>query len=132
MPVTRLTADQKIARAREIYDKLNRQEYEGLADYFTEDASWHGFIVGDVKGRQAIQAALEKYESLRPTFELHDVLASDEHVVTLHEVTLKKGDVTAHTRQVLVGHWTDDGKIAQLWTVGNPQDLASFRLPGDS
>jgi ketosteroid isomerase-like protein len=126
MPVTKLTPDQKIARAREIYDKLNRQDYAGLADYFTEDATWQGFIVGDIKGRQAIQATLVKFESLHPSFKVHDVLANDDHVVTLHEMTVKKGDATAQTRQVLVAHWTDDGKIEQLWTVGNPQDVAPF------
>ncbi len=124
MPATQLTQQEKVARVRETYDRLNRSDFAGSADMFAEDGIWHGFLIGEVKGRPAIKAAYERLKSLNASWELHDVLASGDHVVALHELTVKKGDKTAHSRQVMVAHLNADGQISELWTITNPQELA--------
>lgn len=126
MSVTRLTADQKVAIVRDVYDRLNRGDIDGLDDAFVDDAAWHGFVSGDLVGKPAIKAGLARMAEFNAKFKLHDVLVSDEHSVSLHEMTLRKGDTTATARQAIVCHVTDDGKIIELWTMGNPQDVAAF------
>src|SRR5579864_2305388 len=122
MPATQLTQQEKVARIREAYDKLNQGDFAGTADFFAEDGIWHGFLIGEVKGRPAIKAAWERLKSLNASWELHDVLANDDHVIALHELTVKKGDKTAHAKQVMVGHLNADGQIRELWTITNPQE----------
>lgn len=125
MPATTLTVDQKLARVRQTYDKLTRGDYEGAAEEFTDNAAWHGFLVGDIKGKAAIKGAFEKLKQLNPTWQLHDALANDEHVVALHEIRVTAGGKTAQARQAMVTHMSPDGKIEEMWTMGNPQDLAA-------
>lgn len=129
MPVTKLTPEQKVARVRDAYDKLSRRDFSGALEAFSDDAAWHGFIAGDVKGKSAIKGGLDRLASLDTTWKLHDVLANDQHVVALHEIKVSKGGTTAQTRQAMVAHISDDGKISELWTMGNPQDLAAFLAP---
>jgi ketosteroid isomerase-like protein len=124
MPVTKLTPEQKIARVKTAYTKLSRGEISGAIDGFAEDATWDGFVVGKVHGRQQIKEGLGKLTSLSPQFDLHDVLANDDHVVALQTVTVKKDGKTFETRQVIVAHVDEDGKLKEVWTIGNPQDLA--------
>jgi ketosteroid isomerase-like protein len=129
MSVTKLTADQKAAIVRDVYDRLNRGDFDALDEVFVDDAAWHGFVAGDVRGKAAIKGVLRRMAELNAKFKLHDVLVGDDHSVSLHEMTLTKGDTTATARQAIVTHITDDGKIIELWTMGNPQDVAAFLPP---
>lgn len=113
----KLTAQEKIAKAHKAYDAINRGEAGGD---FTEDAVWHSMNFGEVKGREAIRAAQrrqgEMFDSLY--LDVHDVLVSDDHVVSMMTLRTSRGGQTAEQKLVQVAHVTDDGKVKELWTLG--------------
>jgi ketosteroid isomerase-like protein len=111
----KLTAQEKVAKARAAYDAINRGEAGGD---FTDDAVWHSMLSGEVKGVAAIRAAQQKQREMFDTFRLdvHDVLASDDHVVALTTLKTSKAGESSESRLILVAHVTDYGKVKELWS----------------
>jgi hypothetical protein len=111
----KLTAQEKVAKARAAYEAINRGEAGGE---FAEDAVWHSQVSGEVKGAQAIHDAQRKQREMFDSFQLdvHDVLASDDHVVALTTLKTSKGGESKEDRLILVAHVTDDGKVQELWS----------------
>ena len=70
-------------------------DIKGLEDVLAKDVLWHipgeGQWAGDIRGRDALIAlwtgVADEGSSL--SFDLHDVLANDEHAVALANVTMK-------------------------------------------
>ena len=112
----KLSAQEKVAKARAAYGAINRGEAGGD---FTDDAVWHSMNFGEVKGVQAIKAAQrrqgEMFDSLH--LDVHDILISDAHVVSLMTLKTNKGGQPAEQKLVQVAHVTDDGKVKELWTL---------------
>ena len=47
--------------------------------------------------------------------ELHDVVANDDHLIALLDVTVSKGDETINYRTAEIHHVNADGQITQRW-----------------
>lgn len=87
-----------------------------------DDAIWHTSgrnpLAGDYKGKEAI---FENWARLRQETEafqqdMHAILADDDHVVALVDVTAARGGKTLKGQQVLVFH-VIDGKASEVWAV---------------
>lgn len=104
-----------------------------MNQFFAEDILWHiggtGPLAGDYEGAAEVLGALGKISELssgtiRP--ELHDVLASDGHLVVLVTVHAERAGRKLQLDVVHVIH-AADGKATEIWThSSDPATAAQF------
>lgn len=92
-----------------------------LKQLIAEDAVWHvpgrSQLAGDYRGHDQIFGFFGKLMELTAgTFKVavHDILATDDHVVNLDRLTATRGDKKLDLDLILVVH-PKDGKIAEAW-----------------
>ncbi|HVS04939.1 MAG TPA: nuclear transport factor 2 family protein [Candidatus Dormibacteraeota bacterium] len=121
---TKLTPQQKIDLARKAYEEVNRGNAQ--AGNYAPDAVWHSVIWGDIRGADAIRATLQKQREALDDLKLepHAILADDDHVVALLNMTMRLKGQTIQEKLVQVAHINDQGQIVELWgTGGDPAQL---------
>ena len=105
------------ARIRKALDALNAQDYEGFGALVADDVVWH--IIGSdqpVRGKAAMAEGLGGGSSdFTITAELHDVTASDDHVVALVKAHATRGDKTLDYNTAEIFHLDDEGKVSERW-----------------
>jgi ketosteroid isomerase-like protein len=96
---------------------------------FSEDAVWHlpgsGPLAGDHRGRDAVLAAMRRFEQLSGgtiRIEVHDILANDEHAVALLRATGSRGEKRYDALEMDVYH-IRDGKVTEFWSFAEDQRL---------
>src|SRR5256885_11773907 len=104
---TKLTTEQKIERVRRAFDAFGRGDLQTVGDSFTEDAVWHGRgstkFGKDYKGKRATLANIMEYAQTFQDIkqEVHDILASDNHVAALVTATVtRNGRSEEHTSEL--------------------------------
>jgi uncharacterized protein len=97
------------------------------ATFFAPDIRWHfpgrSPFGGDFHGLEEVMGWLGRsFEASGGTLsiELHDVLASDDHVVALSTTRAQRAGKSLEDNTVQIFHITD-GKAAEVWS--NPSDL---------
>ena len=108
-------------RTRAGLDAFARGDLAALDDLFADDIDWHvpgrSPLAGDYHGKQEVYGFLAKTQELSGgTFrlEVHDVLASDDHVVVLTIGHAERGGTSFTNPGVQVVHFRD-GKLAESW-----------------
>ena len=103
---------------------------EPVRAVLTEDVVWHvpgqNITSGDYRGREDVLALFAKSVQIAvPDFDIHDVDASDDHVVVLMTVRWRRND-TNDTYEGRIGQvfHLDGGRVLEVWTMG--EDLAGF------
>ncbi len=94
---------------------------------FAEDAVWHGGGQ-TIEGREAIGALVgQLIDASGGTLkiDLHDILASDDHVVVLQTTRAQWEGRRLEDNVVYVFHIAD-GKIAEAWFNGDPRVQDEF------
>ena len=103
-------------KVRAAIDALNKEDYEGFGDLVADDVVWH--IIGSsepVRGKAAMAEGLGGGSSdFTITAELHDVTASDDHVVALVKAHATRGDQTLDYNTAEIFH-VKDGKVTERW-----------------
>jgi ketosteroid isomerase-like protein len=96
---------------------------DGVAAFYTPhaicDVQGAGPLTGEYRGHDGVRDSYRKCVELLETLDElrsaeHDVIANDEHVVRLLEVTARKGEVKGEWRIIAVYHVLD-GKIDRKW-----------------
>ena len=104
------------ATVRRAIDALNAGDYEGFGDLVHDDIVWH--IIGSsepVRGKAAMTEGLGRGSSdFTITAELHDVTASDDHVVALVRAHATRGSQTLDYNTAEIFHLRD-GKVSERW-----------------
>jgi ketosteroid isomerase-like protein len=104
------------AQVRRAIDALNKQDYETFGDLVHDDIVWH--IIGSsepVRGKTAMAESLGGGSTdYTITAELHDVTASDDHVVALVRAHATKGAQTFDYNTAEIFHLRD-GKVSERW-----------------
>lgn len=120
---TKLTPEQKIAMARKALEDANRGSVS--PDGFAPDAVMRGSLVGEVRGRDAVVAALKQAPKMFEEFrqEPHAILADQDHVVALVNLKVKSRGQTVEAQQVLVVHTNDQGQVTEMWGMIEPEAL---------
>ena len=95
---------------------------DAISRYFADDLEYHlggdSAVSGDRKGRDALIAAMQRVSDLgiEASYDLHDVVANDEHVVMLISSHLEReGKAPYDQPAVWVAH-VDEGKITEIWS----------------
>ena len=104
------------AKVRAGIEALNRQDYAGFGAMIADDVVWHMIGVPEpVRGKAAMTEGLGGGSSdFTITAELHDITASDDHVVALVRAHATKGDQTLDYNTAEVFHLRD-GLITERW-----------------
>ncbi len=80
---------------------------------------------GDRKGKQEILQQLawipQDYEEFK--IDIHEILASDLHTVTLLSLRSKRHGKVYEDKQAHVAHLTDDGRLKELWIISDTEQL---------
>ena len=106
---------------RRAFDAFASGDVEALGELMEPDSVWHAPgrnpLAGDHRGVEAILGYFARTMELTGgTFrtELHDVVANDEHAVSLFVARGQREGKTLDVRNVLVTH-VRNGKLGETW-----------------
>lgn len=117
---------------RSAYEAMAKGD-PSFADALDDDIIWHESSAGyegDYRGRDQVMALMGKvFEETGveiTTMSIHEVLASDDHVVILHEDTLTRQGRTYVAQYIDVYHMRN-GKATEHWHLAvDPKADAEF------
>src|ERR1700724_3082111 len=118
---TKLNVDQKIDIVRKDFDAFKRGDLQTISDSFSDDIVWHGRgstrFGGDFKGKQATMAQIldfaQTFQDIN--FEIHDIVASQEHVVALVNSSVTRNAKKYPAKKRFSFHYNDAGKTPHTW-----------------
>jgi ketosteroid isomerase-like protein len=102
---------------RHLIELLDRQDIDAVAPYLADDVTWHYIgAAAPVRGKQTLLGALRAERGADWTIraEIHDVTASDDHVVALLRTHATRGDQTLDADTAEIFHVEDD-KVTAHW-----------------
>jgi hypothetical protein len=107
--------------ARKGYKAFSAGDMDTVRTLFAEDIIWHvpgrNPLSGDYKGQGEVFVLFAKtMEMTKGTFklEVHDILANDQHIVTLVVASGQRDGKRMEDRQAHVSH-VENGKITEFW-----------------
>ena len=118
-----------VALLRKGYEAFARGDIAAITDLFAEDMVWHvpgnNLISGEHKGRDAVFAVFAKTVELTGgTFkiDLHDIVANDEHTVSLSRASASRQGKQLDLRGADIYH-IRNGKVTEWWSFVEDQRL---------
>ena len=116
-----MAAKDNIELIRRGYDAFQKGDLAAFDDILADGCVWHvpgrGQLAGAKKGRKAVVEYYAKLGELTAgnfSVELHDVLANDQHVTSLHTTSAQRGGKSFETTEVIVFH-VDGGRVTEGW-----------------
>ena len=104
-----------VTRYREAMDAFNEGDMQRFADMTADDVVWHQIGAPTLHGKQELASSMPGGDvDWQITGELHDAVASDEHLIALVEAHATRGDKTLDYRTAEIMH-VRDGKITERW-----------------
>jgi ketosteroid isomerase-like protein len=117
-----------IQRSQLAYEAFGKGEMATVSDLMADDIVWHvggsSSLAGDYKGKDAVFGFFGKLmETTGGTFklEVHDILANDEHTVTLVTATAERHGKKLDTRQAHISHPDPQGRVKEFWVFDQDQ-----------
>ncbi len=110
---------------RRAEEAFSRRDMDTLRTIWADDIVYHfpgtSFLAGDHKGLDAVLAFFAKLGEMNVQIvEVHDVLASDDHVVALVRGTASRQGEELALNQANIYH-VRDGKIKEAWLLSTDQ-----------
>ncbi|MCA1839032.1 MAG: nuclear transport factor 2 family protein [Actinomycetota bacterium] len=109
---------------KDLYSAFDNADLATIQSSLAEDSVIHfagaGPLAGTYKGKDEVLGLLAEFISRSEgtyKIKIHDVLASDDHVVVLSESTAKRADKELFEQGVEVFH-VKDGQIAEAFFTG--------------
>jgi ketosteroid isomerase-like protein len=112
-----MSAEENARVARELGDAFNSMDMQQLDKLVADDVVWHEIGRAEPRhGKEALRAQAPgggevDYDI---TGEAHDILASDDHAITLVNATATRGDKTLNYRTAEIYH-IRNGQIVERW-----------------
>jgi ketosteroid isomerase-like protein len=133
-----MPAQEDVELVRKGYDAFIAADIEWLNQHLHENVVWHvpghNLLSGDYKGRDPVLAFFAKSVQIAlPEFNIHDVVASDDHVVALLNIVWRRNDsgATHEDRTVQIFHIAG-GQALEVWTMSQDQPGLDQFLGSDS
>lgn len=105
-------------------------DVEWMNEHLHENVVWHSpghnVLSGDYRGRESVLAFFAKTVQVAlPEFDMHDIVASDDHVVAIFTINWRRNDngQTFEDRVAQVFH-VENGQALEVWTM--TEDQAGF------
>jgi ketosteroid isomerase-like protein len=118
-----MSAQEDAELVRRGYEAFIAGDMVWLNEHLHENVVWHNpghnLLSGDYRGRENVLAFFGRTVQIAvPEFDMHDVVASDDHVVVLTATTWRRND-NNETFQDHVGQvfHLDGGKVLEVWTM---------------
>jgi uncharacterized protein len=112
---------------RKGYEAFIAGDMEWMNEHLHENVVWHSpgnnVLSGDYRGRESVLAWFAKTVQVAlPEFDMHDIVASDDHVVALFTIRWRRNDNgdTFEDRNVQVFHIAN-GQAIEVWTMDADQ-----------
>jgi ketosteroid isomerase-like protein len=122
------------ALLRRLLDAFAAGDVDAMDASFEDDMTWHApgtnRFSGQFRGRAAAMQRLEQMREagISTRFDVHDVVANDEHAVALVHLHLEVADGRRYDQpQVQVAH-VRDGKIVEFWTMNQDQAVLDLLI----
>ena len=125
-----MSAQEDAELVRRGYDAFIAGDMVFLNEHLHENVVWHApgtnLLSGDHTGREDVLAFFARTVQVAlPEFQIHDIVASDDHTVGLLTITWRRNDNQStfvdHVSQVF---HLDGGRVLEVWTMS--EDLAGF------
>jgi uncharacterized protein len=120
-----------IQRSRRAYEAFGKGDMATVSELLADDVVWHvggnGPLTGDYKGKDAVFGFFGKLMQLTGgsfKLEIHDILANDDHSVTLVRETAEKDGKKWDSRSVHISHPDSEGRIKEFWVFSEDQAAA--------
>jgi uncharacterized protein len=119
---------------RGLLDAFEAQDVGGMEAALDEGVTWHAPGMNRFSGQfQGRAAVLERLAQMREAgissrFDVHDVVANEEHAVALVHLHLEVADGRRYDQpQVQVAH-ARDGRIVEFWTMNQDQAVLDLLI----
>ena len=125
-----MSAQEDADLVRRGYEAFIAGDMEWLNEHLHENVVWHvpghNLTSGDYRGREDVLGFFARSVQIAlPEFDIHDIVASDDHVVVLTTINWRRNDNDAtfedHVGQVF---HLEDGRVLEVWTMG--EDIGGF------
>lgn len=110
-----------IERARKSYADFDAGNIQAIDASIADDAVWHvtgkSKYAGDYRGKQAVFELFGRFfqDGVMQKHDIHDILASDQHVVVLATVTISHKGQSMVANCVDVIHENGHGQTSEWW-----------------
>ena len=118
-----MTPQENAALIKGGYEAFGKGDIPAVLGIFSDDVSWHipgrSPLAGDYHGPDEVLGFFQKLQERSEgsfRLELHDVLASDDHVVVLAHEIAHRGDNSLNTLATHVWH-VRDGRATEFWGI---------------
>jgi uncharacterized protein len=122
------------ALLRRLLDAFAAGDVDAMEASFEDDMTWHApgtnRFSGQFRGREAAMQRLGQMREagISTRFDVHDVVANDEHAVALVHLHLEVADGRRYDQpQVQVAH-VREGKIVEFWTMNQDQAVLDLLI----
>ena len=100
---------------RRVMERFGEGDTSPFEDAIADDVVWWQIGSSEpVRGKTSLLESMQGMEGVDFNVELHDVLATDDHVVGLVTATVRVGDDTFTYRTAEIAH-IEDGKVKERW-----------------
>jgi ketosteroid isomerase-like protein len=119
---------------RSLLEAFAARDVQAMEGSFDDDVTWHApgtsRFSGQFRGRTAAMQRLAQMREagISTRFDVHDVVANDEHAVALVHLHLEVADGRRYDQpQVQVAH-VRDGRIVEFWTMNQDQAVLDLLI----
>lgn len=107
--------------ARRAYTAFLSGDMATMNELMSDDIVWHSpgnnLLSGTYRGKEEVFGFFAKIAQLTDgpmQMDIHDILASDDHVVALLETRAARGDKSLETKAAHIMH-VEDGRVTEFW-----------------
>jgi ketosteroid isomerase-like protein len=121
-----------VTLAREVDARMRSEGPQVMADYVADDVVWHEIGAAEpIRGKAALAERWAGLGDATGSFsvDIHDILATDDHLVELVTATVTRGDETFTYRTAEIMH-VRDGKITERWAFSDDTEAINRFFAG--
>jgi ketosteroid isomerase-like protein len=115
------------AQYRMVMDRFAQGDTTAFEEAIADDVVWWQIGVEEpIRGKEALLASMQGMEGIDLKVEMHDVLATDDHVVGLVTATVTVDGEPFVYRTAEIAH-VENGKVTERWAFSDDtQRIADF------
>lgn len=99
---------------RQMSEAMFSGDRERAASFVADDIVWHQIGAETLRGKEALAASMSGWEGGEFNYDVHDVVANDDHVVGLGTAHVTVGGRSIEYRTAEIYH-VKDGKVTERW-----------------
>ena len=101
---------------REMNEKMVAGDMEGAASRVADDVVWHEIGRAEpVRGKAALAASMGDFGGYDIKWDVHDITASDDHVIALGTAVATKPDGSSLTYRTAEIYHVKNGQVSERW-----------------